>query len=229
MVRAAEIVGTVTYDDGSPAIGMHFQLLRKTASNGWTGVGLALYGSWNLSATSDGHGRYSLTNLPEGEYKVCALLPADDQDAAPRVCLGNRFRSRDAAAVKVRAGEIASGTDIVIPLTGLHNVSGGVTAVADGHALGHGKVLLLYADDREVARKTSLLEDGSFVFGFVPDGSYVVQVSGAADADQKEDAPPKTNAARAYVDKEMPLAVAGNMEDVNLSVAAAPRDKTQKQ
>ncbi|HEV2487848.1 MAG TPA: carboxypeptidase-like regulatory domain-containing protein [Terracidiphilus sp.] len=228
VVRAAEIAGTVAFDDGSPAIGVHFQMLRKTATNGWTGVGLPLFGDWSISATSDSHGRYNLTNLPEGEYKVCALLPADDQDAASRVCLGNRFRSKDSASVKVHAGETANGTDIVIPLSGLHNVSGIVTAVADGHPLGRGKVLLLYADDREAARKTSLLDDGSFAFGFVPEDKYILQVSGAADADQKGDAQSKTNAARTYKDKEMSLVVLGNMEDVNVSVAAAPQDKTQK-
>jgi hypothetical protein len=239
VVRAAEIAGTVTYDDGSPAIGMHFQLLRKTAANGWTGVGLALFSDWTIPATSDSHGRYSLTNLPAGEYKVCALLPADDEDAAPRVCLGNTFRGKNAATVKVRSGETANGVDIVIPLTGLHNVSGTVTAMNDGHPLGRGKVNLLYADDREVARKTSLLEDGSFAFGFVPDGRYVLQVTGAADADQKDagatgpgdqgSGASKSNPPRTYLDKEMPLVVAGDMEGLNLPVSATPLDKTQKQ
>ena len=227
VARAAEIAGTVTYDDGSPAIGMHFQLLRKTDTNGWTGVGLALFNDWKIPATSDGHGRYSLTNLPAGEYKVCALLPADDEDSAPRVCLGGTFRSKNASTVKVQAGETANGVDIVVPLTGLHNVAGTVTAVADGHALGRGKVQLLYADDREQARQTSLLEDGSFEFEFVPDGRYVLQVSGAADADPDGGGQPKHTPAQTYQDKEMPLIVAGDMEDVNFPVTATPSEKTQ--
>ena len=229
IARAAEIAGAVTYDDGSPAIGMHFQLLRKTGADGWTGVGLALFSDWKIAATSDGHGRYSVTNLPAGEYKVCALMPADDEDAAPRVCLGNTFRSKNASSVKVQAGETANGVDIVIPLTGLRKVAGAVTAVADGHALGHGKVQLLYADDREVARKTSVLEDGNFAFVFVPDGRYILQVSGAADADQKADGKSEASPARTYLDKEMPQIVAGDVEDVNLAVTATPSDKIPKQ
>jgi len=229
IARAAEIAGAVTYDDGSPAIGMHFQLLRKTGANGWTGVGLSLFSDWKIAATSDGHGRYSVTNLPAGEYKVCALMPADDEDAAPRVCLGNTFLSKNASTVKVQAGETANGVDIVIPLTGLRKVAGAVTAVADGHTLGHGKVQLLYADDREVARKTSVLEDGSFAFSFVPDGRYIVQVSGAADADPNGEGQPKHTPARTYQDKEIPLIVAGDLEDVNLAVTATPLDKTPKQ
>lgn len=227
VLRAAEIAGTVTYDDGGPAIGMHFQLLRKTGTNGWTGVGLALFNDWKIPATSDGHGRYSLTNLPAGEYKVCALLPADDEDSAPRVCLGNTFRSKNASTVKVQAGETANGVDIVVPLTGLHKVAGTVTAVADGHALGRGRVQLLHADDRELARQTSLLKDGSFEFEFVPDGRYVLQISGAADADPDGGGQPKHTPAQTYQDKEMPLIVAGDTEDVNFPVTATPPEKTQ--
>jgi hypothetical protein len=223
--RASEIAGTVTYDDGSPAIGMHFELLRKTDTNGWTGVGLALFNNWKFDTTSDGHGRYVLTNLPAGEYKVCALLPDDDEDAAPRVCLGNTFRSRNSLTVKVQAGETAAGTDIVIPLTGLRNIAGTVTAVSDGHAVGRAKLQLLYADDREVARKTSLAEDGSFAFDLVPDGRYILQVTGAADVDQNGSGTPKIST---YQDKEMPLVVAADIDDVNLAVVSAPQVKPAK-
>ena len=227
VARAAEIAGIVTYDDGSPAIGMHFQLLRKTATNAWTGVGLSLFSDWKIPATSDGHGRYSLTNLPAGEYRVCALLPADNEDAAPHVCLGNTFRGKNSSTVKVQAGETANGTDIVIPLTGLRNVAGTVTAINDGHPLARGTVQLLYADDKEVARKTSLLQDGSFAFEFVPDGRYILQVSGAADADQQNDGESKPVAPQTYADKEVPLVVASDMDDLTLPLNATPRDKAQ--
>ena len=229
LARAAEITGTVTYDDGSPAIGMHFELLRKTDANRWTGVGLALFNDWKLQATSDGHGRFSLTNLPAGEYKVCALLPAEDEEAAPRVCLGNTFRSRNAAAVKVQAGETVSGTDILIPLTGLHQVAGFATAEKDGHPIARGKVQLLYADDREVARKTSLLEDGSFALGFVPDGRYILKLSSAADADPIGNEQQKQIPARTYQDKEMPLTVTTDIDEVNLAAIANSPDKTPEQ
>src|SRR5690349_8351833 len=39
--RAAAIEGSVNYDDGAPAIGMHFQLFRKNAKKEWGTVGLA--------------------------------------------------------------------------------------------------------------------------------------------------------------------------------------------
>jgi hypothetical protein len=94
--RAAEISGTVTFDDGSPAIGMRFELQRKTATGDWAGVGLPLDGYVDHSGNSDSHGHYAVTNLPAGEYKVCTLMPTDAEQAASRVCLGNVYRRKDA-------------------------------------------------------------------------------------------------------------------------------------
>jgi hypothetical protein len=239
MERAAEIAGTVTYDDGSPAIGMHFQLLRKTEKSGLTEVGLALFDGWSTRAVSDSHGHFSVTNLPAGEYAVCALMPSDSQDSAACVCLGNTFRKKDAATLKVQAGETASGADIVIPLSGLHTVAGTVTALADGHALGRGTVRLLYAEDREKARETSILDDGSFSLQYVAEGKYILAVSGAQDAEQKAAEPGSDNspapaskpapAAASYADKEIPLIVLGEMDDIQIPLAATPQDKPQSQ
>jgi hypothetical protein len=238
MERAAEIAGTVTYDDGSPAIGMHFQLLRKAEKSGLTEVGLPLFDGWSTRAVSDSHGHFSVTNLPAGEYAVCALMPSESQDAAPRVCLGNTFRKKDSATLKVQAGETANGADIVIPLSGLHTVAGSVTALADGHALGRGTVRLLYADDREKARETSLLDDGSFSLQYVAEGKYILAVSGAQDAEQKAAEPGADNSPGAaakvpavvsYADKEIPLAVLNDMDDMQIPLAAPPPDKPQSQ
>ncbi|MFZ1083604.1 MAG: carboxypeptidase regulatory-like domain-containing protein [Terracidiphilus sp.] len=227
--RGAEITGTVSYDDGNPAIGMHFQLLRRTVKNGWSKVG-ASSDSWAISEVSDGHGRFNLTNLPGGEYTVCASMPVGNQDEAPRICLGNTYRMKEAASVTVQAGDISRGADLVIPLNGLHTVAGSVTAAADGHALARGTLRLLYADDREKVREIPLLEDGSFSFPYVPEGSYILQVTGAQDAEQKPAEPsageansaPKAPAARIYLDKELPLAAQTDMKDIQMQLAAAP-------
>jgi hypothetical protein len=186
--------------------------------------------SWTIHAQSDSHGRFSLTNLPAGEYTVCALIPADEESAAPRVCLGDVFRRKDAKTVKVGPGETAGGIGIEIPLSGLHTVSGAVTALADGHPLNHGTVRLLYADDREKARETALLEDGSYSLEYVPEAKYILQVSDAQDEEQKVAATGQGDAqqetaqtvpVRKYADKEMPLTVLNNTEDFNIVLAAA--------
>ena len=207
---------------------MHFQIFRKTEKNGWTDVGLPLLDTWSIHAVSDGHGRFSLTNLPAGEYTVCTLMPTDAEAAAPRICLGGVFRRKDAATVKVQAGETAGGADIEIPLSGLHTVAGTVTALPDGHPVGHGTLRLLYADDREKARETSLLEDGTFSFEYVAEGKYILQVNGAQYTEQKapdqpqSDAPPSNpTPAHSYVDKEIPLTVLNDIEDISLTLAAS--------
>lgn len=233
--RAAEIAGTVTFDDGTPAIGMHFQLFRKTEKGAFTGVGLALMDSWTIHALSDSRGRFSLTNLPAGEYTVCTLMPADEESAAPRVCLGDVFRRKNAKTVKVGAGETASGVDIEIPLSGLHTVSGAVTALADGHPINHGTVRLLYADDREKARETALVEDGTYSMEYVPEGKYILQVSGAQDEEQKvvvtgqgetQQETAQTVPVRRYADKELPLTVLNDTEDFNIALTAAAPGNT---
>jgi hypothetical protein len=219
--RAATIEGTVSYDDGSPAIGMHFQLFRKAAKESWAPVGLPLPDNWSIHATSDSHGRYSITNLGAGEYRVCALLPSDSEDAALPVCLGNTFRRKKSESMKVQVGETATGADIVIPLTGLHSVSGNVVALFDGHPLGRATLRLLYADDREKAREIQIEDDdgGSYSFDYVPEGGYILQVSAAQDAGNSGNDPGAAKPPRHYADKEIPVQVAGDVDDLNVSLA----------
>jgi hypothetical protein len=228
--RGAEIAGTITYDDGSPAIGIWPQILRKTAANGW--VEAAGVKNLALAAVTDGHGRYSLTNLSAGEYIVCALLPVESDEIAPRICLGNVFRRKDAATLKVQAGESANGADIVVPLTGLHTVAGRVTVLSDGHAPDHATIRLLYADDREKAREIKDLDEGSFSFPYVPEGKYILEVADANDGEQQikttnPDGTSETttvpNSARHYAGKELPVTVQDDMDDLQIALNLVPR------
>jgi hypothetical protein len=233
--RGAEIDGTVSYDDSSPAIGMRFQLLRKTAQGNWTAVG---DGDKALEEKSDGHGHYGITNLPAGEYKVCTLLPIRSGESAPSVCLGGSFRKKDAEAVKVNAGEIRVGTDIVIPLTGMFTVGGNVSAGMDGHAPGIARIRLLYADDREEARAANMRRDGSFSFAYVPAGDYILRVTDAQETNTTNQNAGSTDPASSpqpapevhrYLDKEIPLSVQSDMSDVTMQLQEAPKTKSADQ
>jgi len=223
--RGSEIDGTVTYDDSTPAIGVRFKLLRKTAEDKWTPVGESK-GDWSLGETSDSHGRYRITDLPAGEYKVCAMLPVQSEESAPQICLGDTFRQRNSQAVKVDAGDAAGGADIVIPLTGLFTVAGNITVGADGHSPAQATVRLLYGDDRAMDRSTTIRGDGSFEFQYVPAGNYILQVTNVQDnggnsargSDQQ--AQPAAEVHR-YLDKEVPLSVQGEMNDVNITLIEA--------
>ena len=214
--RAAEIEGNVSFDDGSPAIGMRFQLFRRNPKKEWNSVGLPLFNNWAINSTSDSHGHYAVENLAAGEYIVCALMPIDSEDIAPRVCLGNVLRRKAASSIKVSEGEVARGADIVIPISGLRSVGGRVEAVEDGHSPSHATVTLLYADDREQARKTSIDNDGSFRFEYVPEDSYILRVSEAKDEAEGE------GSERLYSEREIALRVHSDLNDVNVLLTRAP-------
>lgn len=61
--RAAAVEGTVSDDDGTPAIGLHFELFRKNEKKEWGTVGLPLLSNWTIDTTSDSHGHYAIDDL----------------------------------------------------------------------------------------------------------------------------------------------------------------------
>jgi hypothetical protein len=232
--RGAEIDGNISYDDSSPAIGIRFAVLRKTAENHWIMIG-SKGGDGAIDEKSDGRGRYSIPDLPDGEYKVCALLPVKDENTSPKFCFGGGFRINKAETVKVSAGETHDGVDIVLPLDGLFTVAGNITAGTDAHAPSQATVHLLYADDREEARQAAMLKDGSFSFDYVPGGSYILQVTNAQDvvasaAEQNAGssgpgsgaAPQAAPQVHRYMDKETPLTVQSDMDDVQVTLVEPP-------
>jgi hypothetical protein len=242
--RGAEIAGTVSYDDSSAAIGIRFTVMRKTAEERWIRIGSNGNDDESLDQKSDGRGRYSIDSLPEGEYRLCALLPVKDENDSPNFCYGGGFRINNAETIKVSAGETHAGVDIVLPLDGLFTVAGSITAGTDAHVPAQATVQLLYADDREKARQTGMTSDGAFSFANVPLGSYILKVIHAQDAvpagqtpgtggatasnaaDSSSAAPaPSTQPAPAvhqYADREISLDVQNEMTDVTVTLIDVP-------
>ncbi len=231
--RGAEIAGTVTYDDGSPAIGMRFAIYRRNSKGAWLKVGGASGREFALEEKSDARGRFVVTNLPAGEYKVCTLIPGDTQESSPQVCLGNVFRRRDANTISANPGETVSGADIVIPLNAIHAVSGSLAQTVASQPPVQAKLRLLYADDREVAMSTSAFSDGTFLFPFVPEGTFILEVSeasytepaptaGSADAAGKTS--PKVHE---FATRELPITVQGaDVSDLSITLVELPRAKS---
>jgi len=123
----------------------------------------------------------------------------------------------------VSEGELTRGADIVIPISGLRSIAGHIEAVQDGHPLSHATVALLYADDREQARKGSIDNDGTFRFEYVPEDSYILRVSEAKDETEGE----QSGSERTYSEKEIALHVHSDLSDVNVALtrtAAPTRD-----
>jgi hypothetical protein len=225
--RGAEVSGTVTYDDGSPAIGMRFALYRKNSKSGWTAVGSHSGNDFNLEAKSDPRGRYTITNLPAGEYAICTLLPGDNQPGSPQLCLGNVFRKRDARTVSASAGESVSGADIVIPLNAIHSVAGSLVQAISGKPPTKARLHLLYADDREEAMAVDMFDDGSFLFPFVPQGAYILAVTDASYTESITTTAPEGSSANptakvhSLANREMAVMVDGDVRDTKMPLAEA--------
>ena len=230
--RGAEVTGTVSYDDGSPAIGMRFALYRKNAAGGLSAVGIRSDNGFALEEKSDARGRFAVSNLPAGQYVVCAVVPGDNQAGSPQVCLGNVFRKRDASTITTSAGETVNGADIVIPLKAIHSVAGSVVQAMSNQSPNKATLHLLYADDREEAIAVEMFSDGTFLFPFVPLGSYVLKVTDASYVEtsttsevggSSEKAP--LAKVHALADREIMVTVNGDVNDVKVPLVEAPLSK----
>lgn len=259
MERASELSGTVLYDDGSPAVGLEVQLLRKDKDGKLAPVNSELIDWMGIyqfpNAMTDDRGRYRVIGTPPGEYAVRASLPtgkisvggllsggasistnsSDEEGGNLSVYSGDVFRRKSAKTLKIGESDQADGVDIKIPLAGLHTVRGTVTAKRDGHALNKGEVDLLYTDDEEPARHVRVGEDGSFQLNYVPEDKYILRVSSGADTEQVEIHPYPEMTVRqdkviqSYGSVEMPLLVQGDVSGVELAAPDASAEKVAQQ
>lgn len=229
--RGAEISGTVSYDDGSPAIGIRFAFYRRNERGGWSGVGSPTQGGFSLAERSDSRGHFEVTNLLAGEYTACSVVPGDSQEESPQICLGNVFRKRDARTISVSAGEAVNGADMVIPLKTIHSIAGSLNTVAASTPPVQAKLRLLYADDREVAMSTTTFSDGSYLFPFVPEGNFILQVTDASytvptpETGSPESTGKPAAKVHALVDRELSVTVEGDVTDLAIGLVEAPPNK----
>lgn len=252
--HASEVSGTVLFDDGSPAVGLHVELLHKEASGELAKVHSEMIdglGEFGAHATTDDRGYYRMIGTPPGEYTVQVTLPMkrvtvtgllggngsmmlENGEEGGRLSLytGNRFRKKDAVFVKVGAGENLGSQDFKIPVAGLHSVTGTVTAMSDGRSVNGGQIELLYADDRAVAKTAHVEEDGTFQFMFVPQDNYILRMAGAESAEEPRDKSYATDPTVSNPEAdpnaggaEMPVAVDADVSGVNLVVKKQPPAK----
>jgi len=226
--RGAEITGAITYDDGSAAVGLRFALYRKNSKGEWARVGLAMQDTFSMEEKSGARGRYDIANLSAGEYVVCSLLPVDNEANSPQVCLGNTFRKRDAKPLSVGPGDTVNGADITVPLGAIHSISGTVVQGVSNQPVSRAKIHLLYADDREEAMVMAMFTDGSFLLPFVPQGSYIVQVTDAAwtepaqQAEAGKAAAPKTHA---FAVRELQVTVDQDVKELKIGLMEVPAEQ----
>ncbi|HZB89165.1 MAG TPA: hypothetical protein VE291_10935 [Terracidiphilus sp.] len=230
--RGAAISGNVTYDDGSPASALDVDLLRKQPDGSWKSFhpDSGPRSGLNVDEITDDRGGFRESTLPAGEYILEASLPIGTKSApgqleisklrfytnpqgAVRIFSGNVTRLKLATPITVTAGEEHNGADITIPLSGLHQIHGSVAAIGDHHAIPHGTVELIDPDDSTAVLTEPLDQDGTFDFDAVPEGDYIVRVSGASDGEEGQPT-------RQYKSAQQPLSVHSDVNDVSLTVSS---------
>ena len=221
--RGAAVSGTIRFDDGSPAVGIHVGLLR-TVQRPSHPDDVGVRGD---TITND-LGRYRISGERDGEYIVEALLSHVDlvptanrgtplSDTLRSVLIvysGDATRKSAAASFKLSPGEERSSEDITLPLSKLHTISGVVSAARDGHPINAGNLALMSPEDKELVTDAEIASDGTFHIEAVPEGSYILRILGAHDTMNIS----SEKIAHQYGDLEQPLKVEGDIPNLVLSV-----------
>jgi hypothetical protein len=160
--RGAAVSGTIRFDDGSPAVGLHVGPVHITQSETKSSYS-AEFGVQGDVVTND-LGHYRISGMHGGRYAVEALLSHVDlvptanrgahfSDMLRSVLIiysGDTTRKSAAASFKLSPGEERTGEDITLPLSKLHTISGVVTAARDGHPINAGNLALMSPEDNEL-------------------------------------------------------------------------------
>jgi hypothetical protein len=191
--RGAAVSGTVRFDDGSPAVGVHVgpvHIVRSATKSSYSDD----FGVQGDVVTND-LGHYRISGMHGGRYAVEALLshldvvPKANHDSAFSDMLrsvlvvysGDATRKSAAASFTLSPGQERTGEDITIPLSKLHTVSGVVTAARDGHPINAGNLALMSPEDKELVADAEISTDGTFQIEAVPEGSYILRILDAHD------------------------------------------------
>jgi uncharacterized protein (DUF2141 family) len=243
--RGASISGSVRYDDGSPAPGVTPVLMSFDKNSKWKELPPATM----LPAVTDDQGHYRFSGLPAGKYAVMAALPTSGLTTgvglgsfsvhmnlgdALEVYSGDALWRKDVKPIELKAGDNDDGIDLTLPINGLHVISGTVVSKADGHAVNAGMVELDDAADKtQKLRMTMIGKDGTFQFNYVPDGSYHLEVTGAADMTGTSNTDSSNPLAmllnkdakpvKEYGTAETTITLPGNSEGVSLQVPDASK------
>lgn len=234
--RGAAVSGTIRFDDGSPASGMHVAVVRKTkdksGSSNSTDIGIP------GNESTDDLGHYRISGLRDGEYIVETMLAHLDLVPGATDALGlsgvmrsvliiysgDATRKSDAVLFKLGGGEERTGEDVTIPLSKLHAISGVVTAARDGHPINSGNLEIMVPGDDDPMVVAQIGKDGAFHLEGVPEGAYLLRVNNARDT-KTEMLTVSGNATysseitvRNYGDLEQPIKVDGDIPNLVLAV-----------
>jgi len=233
--RGAAVIGTISYDDETPAAGVSVVLLHKDEAGKWVPVASGTH--MEGRSITDDRGSFRLTSLLPDTYLLEANLSLSDEktrnmsDSAGHtsqfVMKSSRFSlsfygqgtphiDQAGGGFTLRGDEERTGQDMTIPISKLHKLIGRVAAGPNGHFVNAASIELISITDKKPLAHTNIeREDGLFHFEFVPEGDYTLRVTKARDVTW-EPAPPQPGSAIpnpfSPSDKERVLETYGNVE-----------------
>jgi hypothetical protein len=186
--RDAELSGTVTYDDGSPAPNVVVEPMYGVPAAAPDAASqtaatikllrLPLY----FQAVTDGNGRFLVHGLVSGTYVLKASPKEVSSTSYFPTYLGNTIEQSQATLENARSGTERSGLDIQINVSNLHLVRGALMT-ADNRPIANENVGLKLISDKEFGAHTTTAADGSFSFSDIPDGHFKLTADAGTDAD----------------------------------------------
>jgi Carboxypeptidase regulatory-like domain len=220
------VAGHVVGSDGNPAAGAQVNLSTRSETRR----------SFGAHALTDDQGFYRFRGLPAGDYTVSANPPSADRDSrtartGAEGSLGATYFPAtidpgNSPAVSVNADHETSDVNITLVARKLHAVSGAVMMQENGRPVASAMGRVFRRDnsgsDRVGGIESAMSnyffttdQNGHWSIGNLPDGTYLIQVTpalAAPDRDQK------------FVMKKQALTVAGtDLEDVLIEVSKGAR------
>jgi hypothetical protein len=176
LLRGGKITGSLAGESGGPAFGDGYVFAHKL--EGTPGAFTSVRPE-NISADLMSGGRFSIVGLESGYYAISYAQDADDP-IYPTSWIGGTDPLTTATAVKVTAGKTTA-----VPLwrasahPGLGSISGTLTANGGGPLPAHSTVYVsIQGANNEFYDSGTLTGKSTFSFYDLPDGDYVVSISG---------------------------------------------------
>jgi hypothetical protein len=213
--RGAAVRGTISFDDETPASGIHITLLHKDENGQWViisgagGGGPVWFGG--PSYTTDDRGAFRIASLLPDTYLLRADLGLENEktykvtDASGRPISSGNMRNimfslsfygdgtthiDEAVPFTLKGDEERASTDMTIPISKLRRLTGRVSG-PNGHIVNAAIVELIYGPDKKTLARSSVdREDSLFHFEFVPEGDYTLRVTNARDVTWEPNTPP---------------------------------------
>ena len=199
LARGAIFSGRVIYTDGQPAVSARLTLEKvedgqETEGKRVDAGSLIRLMTQQPMPQTDDQGNFRIAGVSPGKYRLAVvqssstaslmeeMMAAMGQKTKAVTSLtvysGNTLHRKAATAYDVGPGDVRDGLQVMLPLNGLHQVTGTVSSKT-GLTLDSATISLTDTTDKAIQFSTRAFVAGEFVFAGVPEGTYELKVANA--------------------------------------------------